>query len=94
MTKQIGGITVNPEAAVSFHDDGLVILHSRSGFLFRTNLTGAGIWRCIEQRLPFDAIADEISSEYQIARATALEHTARFVAELERHNLIERKPGL
>ena len=84
------GITVNPEAAASIHDDGVVILHNRSGCLFTSNQAGARIWRCIERQLPFGAIADEISSEYQIARTTAQEHTANFLAELERHNLIER----
>jgi len=84
------GIIVNPEAAASIHDDGVVILDNRSGRLFTSNQTGARIWRCIERQLPFESIADEIASEYQIARTTAQEHTARFLAELERHNLIER----
>lgn len=87
------GITVNSEAAASIHDDGLVILHTRSGRLFTSNRTGASIWRCIVRQLPFEAIADEIGGEYGIARTTAREHTARFLAQLERHNLIDRGPN-
>jgi hypothetical protein len=92
MNNQIGDhrIKVNPEAAASIHEDGIVILHSRYGRLFTGNRTGARIWRGIERQLPFEAIADDLSREYQIAGATAREHTARFLAELERHNLIER----
>jgi Coenzyme PQQ synthesis protein D (PqqD) len=83
-------ITVSSEAAASIHDDGIVILHTRRGRLFSSNRTGARIWRCIEQQLPFDAIAETIGSEFHIARTIAREHTARFLAELERHSLIER----
>ena len=85
------GITVNPEASASIHDDGLVILHTHSGRLFTSNQTGARIWRCIERQVPFEAIADEIGSEYQISRTTAREDIARFLADLERNNIIE--PG-
>jgi hypothetical protein len=87
-------ITVNPAAVASFHDDGLVILNSRSGLLFTSNPTGARIWRCIERQLPLEAIALEISAEYQITQTTAREHTARFLADLERQELIERRAGL
>jgi hypothetical protein len=92
MTNQIDDrrIIVGSEAAASIHDDGIVILHIRKGCLFTANRTGARIWCCIEQQLPFEAIAEKISSEYQIARTIAREHTAHFLAELERHSLIER----
>lgn len=82
--------TVNPAAAASFHDDGIVILHTGSGRLFTSNGTGARVWRGVERRLPLEAIAEELSGEYKIARTTAREHTASFLAELERHTLIQR----
>ena len=92
MTNQIGDLrfTVNPEAVASFHDDGMVILHTGVGRLFTSNGTGAHIWRGVERQLPLEAIAEEISGEYNIARTTAREHTVRFLAELERHTLIQR----
>jgi hypothetical protein len=83
-------ITVSSEAAASVHDHGIVILHTRRGRLFSSNRTGAEIWHCIEQQLTLEAIAEKISREYQIARTIAREHTSRFLAELERHSLIER----
>ena len=91
MTSQIIDIsfTVNPEAVGSFHDDGVVILHAGNGRLFSSNETGARIWRGIEQQLSFETIASEISSAYHIARATAREHTLRFLTALEQQALIK-----
>ena len=93
MTSQTSGLifVVNPEAAASFHDNGLAILHSRSGRLFTSNETGARIWRGLEQRLSLDAIAEKISSDYQIARSIAREHTVRFLSELEKHSLVQQE---
>jgi coenzyme PQQ synthesis protein D (PqqD) len=93
MPNQINALsfTVNPEATASFHDDGIVILHTGSGCLFTSNGTGARIWRGVEQRLPLEAIAEEIGGEYQIALTTARDDTVRFLTELERQKLIQRE---
>jgi hypothetical protein len=84
-------LTVNSEAAASIHDNGIVILHIGNGRLYASNGTGARIWRGVEEKLSLEAIADDISDAYQIARATAREHVVRFLAELERHTLIHRE---
>ena len=68
-----------------------MILHIGNGRLYASNGTGARIWRGIEEQLSLEAIADEISDEYQVARGTAREHIIRFLAELERHTLIYRE---
>ena len=93
MTNQITEIsfTVNPEAVRSFHDDGVVILQAGTGRLFTSNETGARIWRGIEQQLPLETIATEISTAYQIARTTAREHTLNFLTALEQQGLIKRE---
>ncbi len=93
MTNQITEIrfTVNPEAVRSFHDDGVVILHAGNGRLFSSNETGARIWRGIEQQLPLETIASEISAAYQIARTTARAHTLGFLTALEEQALIRRE---
>jgi hypothetical protein len=80
----------NPEASADVHDGGIVILHVSQCRLYRSNPAGARIWRGIERRQPLEAIAEEISGEYQIAPAVAREHTMSFLAELERHALIRR----
>jgi hypothetical protein len=91
-TNSIGGLgfTVNPEAVASIHDDGIVILHTGRGRLFSSNGAGARIWRGVERKLSLEAIAGEISGEYNIAGTTAREHAVRFLAELERQALIRR----
>ena len=93
MTNQTNGFsfTVNPEAAASFHDDGIAILHSGSGRVFTSNETGARIWHALEQHLSLDAIAEKISSEYRIAKIIAREHTILFLSELEQHALVQRE---
>jgi len=93
MTNQTANFafTVNPEAKASFHDDGIVILHAGNGRLYKSNITGARIWRGIERQLSLEAIVGEISREYQIAEATAREHATRFLTALERNALIQRE---
>jgi hypothetical protein len=91
MTKEISDFTVSPDAAVSFHDDGIVILHTGKGRLFSSNRAGAQIWRGLEQQLSMDVIAREISGQYQIPLPIAREHTVHFLAQLQGHELVQRK---
>lgn len=77
-----------PTVVASIHDEGLVLLHTEKGRVFVANRTGTRIWQGLERRLPVDALAAEISREYQIAQETAREHTVRFLAELLRQGLI------
>jgi len=86
--------TIRPEATASVHDDGVVILHLGNGRFYTCNGTGARIWCAIEQRLSLEAIAQEISRVYEIALNTARQHTVRFVAELELHELIQQEVSL
>jgi hypothetical protein len=83
--------SVNPEANASIHDDGVVILHLGSGQLYTSNETAASIWRRVEQQLSLEAIIAEISTEYQIACSSLREHVVHFLADLERHSLIQRE---
>jgi Coenzyme PQQ synthesis protein D (PqqD) len=82
---------LNPEAATSFHDDGVAILHTGKGSVFIANRTGASIWRGIEQQLSLEAIAKGISDEYQVAPGIAREHTISFLTALERQTLVQRE---
>ena len=93
MTDQTNNVAfiVNPEAKASFHDDGMVILHAGNGCLYKSNITGALIWRGIELKLSLEAIAGEIGLDYQIAVAAAREHATRFLTALERNALIQRE---
>jgi Coenzyme PQQ synthesis protein D (PqqD) len=83
--------TANPEACASIHNQGIVILHLGRGTMYSSNETGASIWRLIEQQLPLEAIAEQISGEYQISHATCREHLVAFLADLEQQALIHRE---
>ncbi len=82
-------IKISPEAVASAHEDGIVILDGRRGRLFTANLAGRSIWQSIEEHLSFEGIAEKLCSEFQFARETTDEYTARFLAELEGYSLIE-----
>lgn len=84
-------IRINREAAVSVHDGGVVILDNRRGRLYSSGPAGAYIWRCIEQQLPLEAIAESIHAGFHVDLTTAREHTARFVEQLHTNGLIERR---
>ena len=86
--------SVNADATASQHDEGIVILHVSNGCLYTANHIGACIWRGIERRLALEEISKEISNDYQIALSAAREHTQRFVAELERRELVRREGSL
>jgi len=93
MTSKVNNFrfTVSPQAAASFHDDGIVILDTGKGCLFSANGTGARIWRGLEQQLSFEVIAEQISGEYQIARNIAREHALSFLTALEQQALVQRE---
>jgi hypothetical protein len=78
---------VSPDIIASSDEDGVVILDARRGRLFRSNPAGAYIWRCIENQLPCQAIAEQLCAHYQIPLQAAGEHTARFLDELAKHGL-------
>ena len=86
--------TVSSEAVASIHEDGIVILDTGTGRLYASNGSGARIWRGVEHQVPVDAIAREISQEYQMSDWAAREHVVNFLAELERHALIHREGEL
>jgi hypothetical protein len=83
-------IRLNRGVVASIDDGGIVILHVPSGRIFTSNQTGARVWLYLQQQLPLEAIAAEISREYEIDQATAREDAARFLVELERNGLTER----
>ena len=84
-------IKINPEAVASVHEGGLVILDNTKGRLYSSGPAGAYIWRCIEQRLSLEAIAEKLHADFQIELTTARDHTARFMEQLHGNGLIERR---
>ena len=83
-------ITLVSEVRASAHKDGLVLLHIPSGRVFLCNRTGARVWQGLSRGLNLDAIADDISREYGVARDLVEQHTASFIIDLEQHGFITR----
>ena len=83
-------IVVNPEAAASFHEDGMVIFHTGKGRLFSANGAAARIWAGLCERLPLETIVERISNEYEVSSTFVREHALSFLAQLESHHLIQR----
>jgi hypothetical protein len=84
-------IKINPEAVASVHEGGLVILDNTKGRLYSSGPAGAYIWRCIEQQLSLEAIAERLHHRFEIAPTIAREHTARFLEQLQGNGLIARR---
>ena len=82
-------LKIPPAVKASRDPDGIVLIHTTIGRLFSSNKTGARIWHYLEQQMSVDAMASEISREYGIAETAGREHVLTFLAELQRHGLIE-----
>lgn len=84
---------LKPNACVrtSVHGEGAVFLHVRDARLFAANAVGADIWKGIERQLDVDAIAGELRERYGAPCDTTRAHVIRFIQELERAGLVERR---
>lgn len=84
---------MKPNACVrtSVHGSGAVFLHVKDARLFAANPVGADIWKGLERRLDSDAIASELHERYGAPCETTRAHVIRFIHELERAGLVERR---
>ena len=84
---------IKPNACVrmSVHGEGAVFLHVRDARLFAANPVGVDIWKGIERQLDSDAIAAELHERYGAPCETTRAHVIRFILELERAGLVERR---
>src|SRR3954462_7360959 len=82
--------SISPEARASVQPDGVVFLHLGSGSVFRSNRIGARIWQGLLEREGMDAVAANISREYEVPREQAERDAAGFIAELETAGLLAR----
>ena len=85
---------LNPNVSLSVHDNGIVLLHIASGQIFASNRTGAQILRGLEEQQSLNTIVDGITQVFHIDNSTATAHVIGFVAQLERHALIQKREVL
>ena len=81
----------NVSVRTSVHGEGAVFLHVRDARLFAANPVGVDIWKGIERQLDCDAIAAELHERYGAPCETTRAHVIRFILELERAGLVERR---
>lgn len=54
------------------------------------NDTGHFIWKCLENDTDKESIANEVIKEYDISTADAMTEIDKFIAELEKNNILEK----
>ena len=64
------------------------LLHLDTKRYYSVNETGALIWRMLESEPSPEAIAAEISSEYDLGEDEALPYVLEFLGELEEEGLV------
>ena len=82
-----------PVVRVSIHDSGAVFFHLQTGRLFAANITGARIWKGLARNQDVASIAADLSREHGIPYETAHAHTAQFLDELARRDLLQGVEG-
>lgn len=84
-------LVVSNDVRASFHEDGIAILNLSTGKVFLSNETGSRIWRGLVAGLSPDAIGEELSREFGVAREVIHRHTSGFLNDLEQRGLVIRK---
>jgi hypothetical protein len=82
-----------PFVRVSIHESGAVFFHLQTGHLFASNITGARIWKGLARNQDVASIAADLSRDYGISYETAHAHTAQFLDELARRDLLQGVEG-
>ncbi|WP_297128151.1 PqqD family protein [Eubacterium sp.] len=54
------------------------------------NDTGHFIWKCLEKDTDKESIANEVIKEYDISTADAMAEIDKFIAELEKNDILEK----
>lgn len=83
-------LRIAPGVRVSESQQGLTLLHIRSGRVFSCNGTGLRIWRDLTSGMSVEAIAAGLSGSYSLPPGRAHADTAAFLSALEEQGLVMR----
>jgi len=82
------------ESVRSTHgQDGGIVLDTRQGQIFKLNLVGSTILEWLNRGLAETEVVERISREFGVSRELAACDLREFLAELEKHRLIEAQPA-
>jgi hypothetical protein len=73
---------VSQEVRASIHPDGVVLIHLGTGNVFTTNRIGAAIWIGLTDGWTNAAIIRLLTTEFNVARATAQRDADEFLRQL------------
>ena len=73
------------------NQDGAIVLDIRGGRMFRVNLVGSYMLELVKQGCTESQIADQLSREFRIDRATVVRDLEAFLSSLETRGLIEAR---
>lgn len=77
------------------HESILVPIRQNVGnldFVYTLSPVAARIWALLDGKRSIDAIADELCSEFDVTRETALADTVQLVADLAEASLVHNSP--
>lgn len=80
-------VTPAPDVIVRVLGDEAVVVHLQGGLYFGLDEVGTRIWTLCEEH-DLAAVADRLTHEFEVDRATAEADVLAFAAELARHGLI------
>ncbi len=78
----------NPSVVCTEMEDGGVLLDLDTTSYYSLNSTGLEIWNLIDQYPTVEAIARQLTVQYEVDLAHATESTERVVGNLVRENLV------
>ena len=80
--------TIPPDVACASVDDGAVLLHMGTKRYFSLNVTGAEIWRMLEQDVPVADVPARLSTDYELPIEDAHVAVAELIAALAEQDLL------
>ena len=69
-------------------DDGVVFLDIHRGRVLSSNNVGARIWLKLQEGVPADQIAEQISAEFKAHRELVEKDVSTFIASLRQKELV------
>lgn len=80
----------SPNVVSTTLDEEAVLLDLDTRRYYSLNETGARIWELLADDQSLDAIAEAITTEWDVSEENARAHVERLLAELEEEGLVER----
>lgn len=86
-------VTISPNVVFKRVGDEAVLLDFERGIYYGLDGAGVRIWELIAEKKPLDAIAEELTAEYDVALEQVRADVEALVDELERNGLVTKDEG-